>query len=43
MGLQDKCDSKGNMESYKASLVAKWFTQIEGIDYNEHARILLES
>ena len=23
MGLQDKCDSKGNMESYKAPLVAK--------------------
>ena len=38
-----KRDSKGNMESYKAPFVAKWFTQIERIDYNENATILLES
>jgi hypothetical protein len=31
------------MKSYKALLVAKGFTQREGIDYNKHARILLES
>jgi high-affinity K+ transport system ATPase subunit B len=30
-----KRDSKGNIEKYKAQLVAKDYTQIEGVDYNE--------
>ena len=33
--------SKGNIESYKAPLVVKWFTQREGMDYNKLAMILL--
>jgi hypothetical protein len=34
MGFQDR-DSNGNVEKYKAKLVAKDFTQKDGIDYKE--------
>lgn len=30
-----KYNSDGSIEQYKARLVAKWYTQVEEIDYNE--------
>ena len=33
--LKTKRDFKGNVEWYKARLVAKWFTKKDGIDYKE--------
>ena len=33
--FKNKRDSKGNVERYKARLVAKDYTQKEGIDYKE--------
>jgi hypothetical protein len=35
MGLQDEYDSKENIEIFKAQLIAKCFTQREGINYTE--------
>lgn len=33
--FKTKRDSKGNIEQFKERLVAKWFTQKEGINYKE--------
>ena len=30
-----KIDMDGNMTTYKARLIAKWFSQVQGIDYDE--------
>ncbi|RVX16744.1 Retrovirus-related Pol polyprotein from transposon TNT 1-94 [Vitis vinifera] len=35
MGFKTKKDSLSNIERYKVRLVAKWFTQKEGVDYME--------
>ena len=34
--FKTKRDSKGDMERYKACLIAKGYTQKEGIDYKEN-------
>jgi len=33
--FKTKCDCHGNLECYKAKLVAKDFTQKDGVDYKE--------
>jgi hypothetical protein len=32
---KNKYASDGSVERHKARLVSKWFSQVEGIDYNE--------
>lgn len=37
MGIKTKKDSRGNVERFKARLVAKRFTQREGDDFNDNS------
>ena len=35
MGVQAKAETDGTVKKYKAKLVAKGYSQIEGVDYDE--------